>query len=404
MGYSTQEFTSSNLTNMYPAYYEEFQVVNWAHTDIVLTKSNGAQFVLAKSAQPVREQDACIILESRSYNGLRVQLNSSVAASHSQEIQVPAKRYHVLFESLRNAPIRIEECDCILSTVEQSMIAKNMACEINFSPMLNENRTDAGLIDPRLVFQVIDPANQFDALLVNVFGQTIILRAGTFGQVIPTSMPDVTKSFERGRLICYLRYPTEYYSGAKTKQIVFDIALDDIYKKEPFRLPSGDLVCVATNMDDLREIVAKKAECSTSIVTSGSISELMIPKEVFEAAEANHKAELARVKEDAKNRLESLAARHANEVSKLQSELLAANQAKDAAEAKSKQWEALNEANTTFRTNEQKIAQEAEKTRKEANDNARRDIEHMWTVLKIGGGILTSVASFAVTVLVKSKK
>lgn len=279
-----------------------------------------------------------------------------------------------------------------------------MTCEINYSPMLNENRTDMELVDPRFVFQVIDPSNQFDALLVNIFGQTIILRAGTFGRVIPTSRPDPTKAFERGRLICYLRYPTEYYSGAKPKQIVFDIALDDIYKKEPFRLPSGDLVCIATNMEDLREIVAKKSECSTSIVTAGSISEHMIPKEVFDAAEENHKKEITRIKEDAKTRLETLATKHANETAKLQAELQDAKMRATNAEAKAERWKELHDANTAYRTNEQKIAQEAEKTRKEANENARKDIENMWLALKIGGAVLTSVTSFAITMLIKSKK
>lgn len=124
MGYSTQEFTSSHLTNLHPAFYEESQVVNWTHVDIVLTKSNGTQHVLVKSEQPVREEDACVIIEMREYNGLRIQANSSVAANNSPEIQIPSKRIHVPFEAFRNAPIRIEEYDCIISTVEQSMIAK----------------------------------------------------------------------------------------------------------------------------------------------------------------------------------------------------------------------------------------------------------------------------------------
>lgn len=402
MGYTTQEFTSAALTNLYPSYYCEMQYINWAHVDVVITKANGVQIALPKSDTPVREEDACIVIESREFNGLRIQSGSM--NRQSPDAQIPAKRINVKFESFRNSPIRIEEYDVIISTVEQSMVAKNMMCEINYGSMLNETRTDVEMTDPRLVFQVIDPNNLWDMLLVHVFGQTVILRAGHYGKLIPPTVAEPTTSPDKGRLICYLRYPTKYYSTAKAKQVVFDIPLDDVYKKEPYQLTSGDYVCIATSMEDLQEIVAKKANCSKGIISAGNISEKMIPKEVYEAAETNHKTELERVKQESKQRYDTLATLKANELAKLQAKLDEVTFAKEKAEAKVREWEAIHEASSKNEESRQKINAAEDKARKEANDNARQDIENMWLALKIGGSILSAVASFALTMLVQSSK
>ena len=403
MGYQSQEFKSASLSNLYPAYYNELQVVNWSHVDIVLTKSNGEQVTMLRSDAPVREEDACVVIEFRSTNGIRIRPDSTLSARDSKGIELPAKRYNIPFDSFRNSPMRIEEFNWIISTVEQAMIAKNMACDINYGSMLQETRVDLDTVDPRLVFQVIDPRNEFDMLLVNIFGQTIILRAGQFDQLIPSSVPPLGIP-ESGRLICYLKYPMEYFSGAKPKQIVFEIPLDEIHRKEPFQIPSGDYVCIATNMEDLQDVVAKKMSCSKGIITSGSISEKMVPKEVYEAAEANYKAKIEQLKEDFKQRLETLTIQKNNKIAELESTVGNLTRENTALKTKCSEWEKIVEARATVEEHHQRVEKSAEAARKEAADADRKDIDNMWTALKIGGTILSAVTSFALTMMVKASK
>ena len=404
MGYTTQEFTSTALTNMYPAYYKEFQIINWSYVDLVVTDNDGKQTILPRSATPVRESDACAVIEYRSGNGLRVQPDSSLSSRESRGVELPAKRINVPFDSFRSSPIRIEEFGCILSTVEQAMTAKNMACEVNFGTMVNETRQDVEMTDPRFVFQVIDPRNEFEALLVNVFGQTIVLRAGCYNQMIPSSTIKHDGATECGRLVCYLKYPMEYFSGAKSRQVVFDIPLRDIYLKEPFQIPSGDYVCVATNMEDLREIVAKKASCSKGIVTAGSISEKMIPKEIYEAAEANFKENCKRIQDEADQKLRTLTIQKNSELAELKAKNAELVRENESLKAKISSWERISEAQSKFDENRYRVETAAERYRREYLESARKDNENLLTALKIGGTVLSALASFGVAMMVKSSK
>ena len=403
MGYTAQEFTSANLTRLYPSLYREFQVINWSHVDVVITEANGEQTTRPRDLTPVRESEACVILETISCNGLRVQKDSTLPAHDAKALQMKGKRISVPFESFLNAPVRVEELGCIISTVEQAAIAKNMMCEINYGALIYENRTDVELTDPRFVFQIIDPNNQWDALLVNVFGQTVILRAGHYGKIIRPTMQQ-QKTPEAARLIWYLRYPTEYFGSAKEKNIVFNIPLDEIYKKEPYLLPGGDYVCIATDMDSLQEVLAKKSSCAQGICAAVNLSDKMIPKEVYETAEANFKSECERLKQEAKQRLETLLVQKNNELAKLQAKLDQVTHEKEKAEARAREWEAVNDVRTHVEENRHKESVAAEKVRKEMHDDARADIDHMWTALKIGGTIVTGVFSFAVTLMTQAAK
>ena len=69
MGYTTHEFTSAGLTNLYPSLYREFQVVNWSHVDVVVTELDGAQTTMMRSECPVRESDSCVVIESIKFHG-----------------------------------------------------------------------------------------------------------------------------------------------------------------------------------------------------------------------------------------------------------------------------------------------------------------------------------------------
>ena len=406
MSYTTQEFASTGLTALYPAYYKEFQIINWTSDDIVITESNGKQIVRPKCpGGQVTDSALCVIIEYRSCDGMRIDNNARTSYNNSVAVPLKAMRYSIPYQDIKQSPVKVEEFNIIISTVEQAMIAKNMMCEITFGQFLVETSVDARMCDPRFVFQVIDPNNEFEALFVNAFGQTVIVRAGRFSKLTNSGIQNTTPTLEHSRLICYLRYPTDMYTNCKTREVVFDITLDQIYSKEPFRLPSGDYICVAVNMADLQEILSKKAaDCNGNTSGTGVVSDKMIPKDVFDAAEINHKDEVDRLNNQFKQQLATLKTTKDNKIAELESELATVKRENEANKAKTAQWEKINEANAAAEKSRQEIEQSQIKTRKEAADAVKRDIDNMWTVLKISATALASITSFAVTLLLKSKK
>lgn len=403
MGYTTQEFTSAGLTALHPSLYKEFQIINWTSVDIVVTSADGEQTTLIKSNQGLPEESQCVVIEFRSCNGLRIDPNSLRPGGDAKQLSLKAKRINIPFTDFKSAPIKIEEFQLYISTVEGALVAKKMMCDNNYGVMLHETPVDAKTIDPRFVFQVIDPNNQWDVLLVNILGQTVVVRSGRFARLTNVMSPGVVLP-EQGKLICYLRYPTDMYSGCNTRQVVFDIELGELYKEEPYRLPSGDYVCVAENTEAMQRVLEKKAKYASGGISTGSISDKMVPKDVYEAAEANFNAEIARVKEDSRARIESLTISKNNEIAKLNADLENVKRERDALQAQVKQWEKLNEASTTFAENKLKVDAAQERVKKDASDAARHDIDNMWTMLKIGSSVVTGVLSFAITLLIKSKK
>ena len=403
MSYKTQEFKSPGLSPQYPAYYKEFQIVNWTSEDIVITDSNGNQTVREGSCHPVSENALCVVIECRTGNGMRINNSAKTTYGEAPSVQLNAQRITVPYADIKQAPVKVEEFNVILSTVEQAIIARDMMCEYNYGPLLVETRVDTQLTDPRFVFQVIDPNNQWDALLLNVFGQTVVLRSGRFNRLTCSGAQNAAIP-EQGRLICYLRYPTDMYDGCQTRQVVFDISLEELYKKEPFRLQSGDLICVATCMEDLQEVMAKKAAHSRGIGNAETLTDKMVPKEVYDSAESAHKDEVERLKQVHQQKIETITTAKNTEIATLKSKLADTEIERDALKKQVQQWEKLSEANTTFAENKEKVELEREKARREAAEAARKDIDNMWTTLKIGGTIAASVLSFALTVLLKTKK
>ena len=401
MGITTQEFTSAGLTAMYPSHYKEFQIINWTCEDIVITEHSGEQFIQQKSTMPVHEGHQCVLIECRYGDGMRIDSASVGPSSSARQLPLKAKRISIPIAEFKQHPIRIDEFDCIISTVEQAVIAKNMMCDCNYGLQLQETAVDATMTDPRLVFQVIDPNNEWDMLLVNVFGQTIVLRSGRFGRFTGPCNMNIHVP-ETGRLICYLRYPTDMYSGSLPRQVVFDIPLTDLHKHEPYLLPSGDYVCIAEDMESLNEVMYKK---STSVggITTGSLSDKMISKEVHNAEIEDVKAEIERIKAVHRSQIESLNASKAAEIAKLRQDLVDAQHRVESAEAATRSWEHSSQARFTYEEQKAKSDAAIEKARVEAIEAAQANMEQMWTALKIGGAILSGVLSFAITMMLKKK-
>ena len=248
MGIKTQESTSLHLSSTYNAYYKEFQIRNWTSVGIVVTEFSGEQFWLPPS-QDVRESEASVEIERRVHNGMRAQQTQF----GMKDVPIKCTKTTISFDTIRSKPLKLNEFGIIISTFDHANVAKAMLHESLMNPIVYETRVDAELVDPRLVFQVIDPSNKWSELYVNVFGQTLIVRAGHFNHDLPFEQTDTEQigRLEDGILVCYLRYPHQYYNGAEPVTTVFEISLENVEKGEPILLPSGDIVCVAPTVEGL---------------------------------------------------------------------------------------------------------------------------------------------------------
>ena len=399
MGVITQDTNAQPLSSMYPSFYRESQIRNWTHVNIVITEMTGEQHCLP----PVntREREACIEIEARSITGLR----SRQTQFATEEIPIPGKKVTIPFDLIRNAPYKHN--NLIISTVDHAAWAKSMVNESMINPLVYETRVDMDIADPRLVFQVIDPSNQWSELYVNVFGQTIIVRAGHYAEDLPFPKPEgeTNKTAdEDGTLICYLRYPHEYYFGANPVTTVFEVSLESVTHGQPIKLPSGDVICVSPTLEGLQLLLQMKAAGNTGRSPSRCLSDKMVPKEVFESAKANLEAEAKRMQEAHKVELETLKTNHASTVSKLNAKIEALTREKESLETQNRRWEDLNKARAKVDISDAEVRAAEAKARKEAAEAAKHEIDNVWLALKIAGMVATSVASFCITMYAKKKR
>ena len=399
MGVITQDTQALPLSTMYSSFYREFQVRNWTHVNIVVTEMTGEQHYLP----PVntREREAYVEIEARSTTGMR----SRQTAFATEDIPIPGKKVTVPFDLIRNAPYKYN--NLIISTVDHAAWAKSMVSESIINPLTYETRVDMDITDPRLVFQVIDPSNQWSELYVNVFGQTIIVRAGHYAEDLPFPRAEGdTKpaTDEDGTLICYLRYPHEYYFGANPITTVFEVSLESVTHGQPIKLPSGDVICVSPTLEGLQLLLQMKASGDTGRSPTRCLSDKMVPKEVFEAAKANFEAEANRLKEAHKVEIETLKTNHANAISKLNARIEALTREKESLETQNRRWEDIHKTRAKVEASDAEVRAAEARARKEAAEAAKKDIDNVWLALKIAGMVATSVASFCITMYTKKKR
>lgn len=334
---TSERITSLALSANYPAFYYEFQVRNWSHVDIVVTDFKGEQHLVAANAD-LRESEACVEVECRSCSDRR----SELTEYGLRDVAIPGTRTIIPFDHIRNSPYRDTDHNVIISTVDQAVIAKQMISEHDLNPMVYETRADEEILDPRFVLQVVDPCNQWDVIYVNMFGQTAIVRAGHWAKELGTEeQPDADKPIDKGKLICYLRYPFDYYSDSRPLSTIFEVSLDDIEKNEPIRLPNGDVICVAATESGLQQALAKKASGNNGRAISNQLSERMVSKDLYNAAQKAHEDEIKRLQEESKAKLETLKVSKDNEISKLKFDLNKSEQERDTFKMKYEQLNSL---------------------------------------------------------------
>ena len=397
MGYVTREVEggSTALSSIYPSYYRELQIHNWTPVDIVITDNTGKQETLLKWPRLDTVTTPYVEIEYRYHSGARTKVDRN---KRHIEQPIPTKKFTVNYQDFVLYPIRVEELGIIVSTVEQSLLAKNMILESGYSPECQETYSDCETVDPRFVFEVKDPFNRWECLYLNVLGQTITLRCGHSNQILADiDEAEVASMASECKLSCYLRYPTNYMQAENTTVSVFSLNLATLDEEQPYTLPSGDVICIASSMDALQRVIAKRHSGVPGIQIAG-----MISKEVHDNTVAQLKSQLQAEKDANLTNLRSLRAQKDTEISDLKNKL---NEEKRKTESQARQleyWDSLHESSMERYAREDKLSAQREKSRQESLDHAREDTEAFWTAIKVGGTVATAVLSFALTVLLKT--
>ena len=400
MGSTTQEISVCALNNAYPALYREFQIRNWTHVDVVITFKDGSQERLPTENPGYRESDASIEIERLKFNGLRVK----ETRIGTEPVPIPGTRTRIPYELFRTAPYRVPEFDLIISTVDHSYTAAQMLSESNYNPVSYEASVDEEITDPRLVFQVIDPANRWSELYLSIFGQTIILRAGHWANPCPLVGTESNDLLDKGKLCCYLRYPHQYATGFQPTATVFEVSLENVLKEEPVVVPGGDVICIAPSIESLGRVLAKKRTGITSAVPQVTALPNMISKDLYDDAQRRFNEDVEKLKATHKQELENLKLEQETEVLKLQSSIAKKDQ--EIAELRSREtyWKSSQSASMDSIALREKLLQEKYRSIREFEAMKQANDKAFWDNVKTISTLVTTIASAAVAVAAMQKK
>lgn len=394
MGYVTREIEggSTALSSTYPACYRETQIHNWTPVDIVITYRNGRQEFLPR--WPKTATKSQVEITTRSVTGMRTKTEKNKIV----DVPIPAKKITIDYQDFVLYPVKVEELDILISTKDHSLLAKNIINESGYSPECNESFSDYETTDPRFIFEVKDPFNRWDCLYVNVFGQTITLRCGHENQLIADlDEATVASMSSECKLSCYLRYPSNYMQMDETVVSVFTLNLSNLDREEPYILPSGEVICIASSTDALQRVIAKKHSGVPEVKIEG-----MISKEVHERAVEQLRAQLEAEKQNSEQALRQVKTAHAAALADMKFKLDDSKRKIDIQAKELEYWNSLHESSVERYAREDKLSSAREKMREEAAENSRKDTESVYTALKIGGTIAAGVLSFAITLLLKT--
>lgn len=396
MGYITRELESGPLSSIYPSCYTETQWLNWCPVDVVITDNNGRQDTLPRWPKAIPGHPHVSILQ-RHCNGPRVNLTKT----GPQDVKIPAKEFTINYEEFSSYPVRVDELGIIVSTKEMSLVAKGMTLESGYRYNVDETYADCTTLDPRLVFEVKDPFNRWEYLFVNVFGQTIQLRCGHRAQMIPDLTDSVIAQYNaESTLSCYLRYPSNYIQDTRDTVPVFTINLVDIDKGEPYHLPTGDVVCVASSEEGLRDVLARRhvGSASPNFAALG-----MVSKDVHDRLVKQLTDRIEQERNTAADQLRAMRAKHEAETASCKAEM---DKLKRDNEILSKQVEyfgSIQKSISERAERDEKFAIQREKARAEEYEANQRSLDRTYSALKIGGTIIAGVLSFALTLYAKKK-
>ena len=395
MGYTTREFESTAFSTLYPAFYRELQINNWTSVTVTITDQNGRQVDLPP--WPKAYQSQFVEIAVRECVGSRV----NEVKGRFVDKAIPAKQYTVSLEDIILYPIRLEECGLIISTKEHALVAKDMVDDSIYSPDNSETLADFEITDPRFVFEVRDPFNRWDKLYVNVLGQTITISCSHAGRrIADIDETQVADLADECTLSCYLRYPSNYAQAEREVVPVFTINLNDLDRERPYQIQSGDIICVASTLESLQRVIQKKHEASNSIVQITG----MISKEMHDNIVENLQKQIETEKRTATEQIRIARMQKDAEIASLKAELDKEKRKSATTQQQLEYWHDLHESSIDRLSREDKLISARERMERESYDASRKASDDTITLLKVGGAAAAGIATFVITMLLKSKK
>jgi hypothetical protein len=218
--------------------------------------------------------------------------------------------------------------------------------------------------------------------------------------LVPAIDGECEVTTEASTLSCYLRYPSNHLQEERSTVPVFTINLKDIDLEEPYRVQSGDIVCVASSMESLQRVIAKKdaGVNSSAIQVTG-----MISKEVHDQTVANLQNQIAEDKKTADNRLRSQIAVKDATIADLKAKLSDSIRERDEFKRLNEYWSSVNAANVERYAKEEKLAAQREDRRitEMKNDHERRESLFKFAIAVLTA--ITTVTSAALALQAKKK-
>lgn len=403
MGVTTAKITSGAFNNAHASFYRELQISNWTHVDLVITDIDGTQTNLLRESN-IRESEASVEVLFRGTTGMR----AKETKYGLEEVPVEGTKMTIPFDVIRNAPYKIPGLGIVISTVEHSYAASLLVGQRGYNIVYDETSVDAEIADPRFVFKIVDPNNRWSHLFVNVFGQTVVVRAGHYADELPVcnlfgSTESEQQQHESSKLTCYLRYPYKYYNGAPDVTTVFEVSLDSIDNEEPIAIPGGEYLCVADNMESLGRAIAKK-NCSWQQKQPYTSQQNTVPKSVYESAQKQFKDEIDHLKQLHKQQIETITTDKDTQLSKLRSAIAAKDGEIATLTAKLGYCDTMFKTQATMHETEARRVAEQYKANKAWYEAQSTQDENFWSFIKIGSGLLVAAATVTAAVYAKSKK
>ena len=396
MGYPTRKSDSLPLPKNYPSLYKETQINNWTPVDIVVTYHNGRQEVMPRwpsaSVSPKPYVEATV----RSCNGYRINQDHGTL----KDIPIPTETYTIFYEDFVLYPVEIKELGIVISTAEHSLMAKNMVTETRYIPDTVEHLSDFNMTDPRFVFEVKDTCNRWNMLYVNIMGQTIKVKCSHWSKIPDIdSDSSIENPFGVSTLTCYLRYPTDYQMDEPETVQVFTINLKDIDLEEPYLVPSGDIVCVASSMEALQRVINKRNDATHRVP---QVTE-MVPLEVHKKTVEQLENKVEEVKTNCTQRIQTITVRKDSEIANLKAEINDKDREIASLKQQNAAWSALHSATMDRAAHEDKLLSQVAKSRDEAYDRIVKRSDSVVDTIKVLAAAIAGLAAIGVAVY-KAKK
>lgn len=391
-----KENTSTCLSNSYPSYYCEFQILNWTKSLLVVIDRFGHQEVLDKCIENP-SSDGKVVVQYRSFVGRRASNGNSFSA---RDIDVPGMEISVPYADIFEHPVYIKQCDVVVALVEQAGIAVHPANKELYDNVVGTYVPSDEVMRGTPVFSIManDPYGRWDELMVNVFGKTMYIPVSHCQSSIDNSDEESGKSAIDA--LSKLTFVARYH-GEIDDEFTFSVPLVNVDNGKATVIPDGTLIYIATDIEHLQD--------SISSGRSSRISEFVnnkqgIPKSIYEQEKKIMEDKLASMKAKYEDRIKTDKETATLDLQKVKNDLEAEHQLRVKLETEVKEWQGIHSARVEYTKKNGEMQEQVEKTRKESYAADQKRIERDAVIIKIVGTTCVAITSFCISLLAKTSK